>query len=258
MKILPNGKSLVIVGGVFVIILVSLVYVLVRIGGAYKSGLAQFSSDTQISDVTHTERQKIKKITIKNSLDSGCLEVMPDGIIRVFTVCEKELSDARRVTDTKYILQLYKKMTETDITTLTDSSNTPCDGYSMILETDVEKKSVCLSHSSGGNADSGSGGQDGGAVDEIITIIDHVIDDIPPTPTQTPNPGSPTAIPNASGTATPTIVVVPSWGSTPTPTIAAARPFICDFTDAQGKKRPYTISNIICSTEPSPGPSPMP
>jgi hypothetical protein len=255
MKITDGGKSLFLIGGIFIVILVCLVFVLVRIGGAYKSGLDRFSSDNQISDVTHTERQKIKKITIKNGSDSGCMEVTPDGVIRVFTVCDKELSDARRVTDTKYILQLYKKMAETDLTTLVDSSDTPCAGYSMILETDIATKLVCILNTTGSG---GNGGTNNGGSDEIIKIINQVIDNIPPTPTQTPDPTVPTTNPETSVTVTSTPDVIPSWGSTPTPTIAAARPFICNFTDSQGKKRPYTISNIICSTEPSPGPTPEP
>lgn len=260
MKIFDKRKTLFLTAGIFIIILTLLVVVLIRIGGAYRSGLNTFSLDEQISDVTHTERQKINKITIKNLTNSGCMEVTPDGIIRVFSICEKELSEARRVTDTKYILQLYKRMTEIDLSTFQDATTVVCDGYSIIVETDIEKKAVCLKNTSGntnpsGGNTGGSDGQGGGSADEIITIIDKVIDNIPSTPTPTLDPVVLTATPVPGNSITPTPIVIPSWGSTPTPTIAAARPFICDFTDAQGNKRPYTISNIICSTEPSPGPT---
>jgi hypothetical protein len=263
MKIVNKGKTLIVVGGIFLGVCIGIVFILIRIGGAYRSGLDSFSASNQISDVTHTERQKIRKITIKNLTNPGCMEVTPDGIIRIFTTCGEELSDARRVTDTKYILQLYKKMAETDLSTLPEASDTPCDGYSMILETDSEKRSVCLQTTSDGNTSSGgnTGGggiPGGGTVDEIIKIIDQVIDNIPPTPTSTPDPIAPTAPSGASITVSPTDVVVPIWGSTPTPTIGSSRPFVCDFLDAKGKKRPYTISNIICSTEPSQAPTPTP
>jgi hypothetical protein len=259
MKIVSKGKPLFFVGVIFVGILCLIVVALVRIGGAYRSGLNRFSTEEQISDVTHTERQKIRKITIKNTTGSGCMEVTPDGVIRFYNVCQKELSDARRVTDTKFILRLYKKMAETDLTTLPDATNSVCSGYIMTLETDAETKTVCVQNKTeGDNISGGGGGANNGDIGEIITIIDQVIDNIPPTPTMTPDPGNPTIVPGTSISPTPTDMVLPSWGVTPTPTVATARPFICDFTDVQGKKRPYTISNIICSTGPSPGPTSTP
>jgi len=268
MKIINKGKSLIVIGGVLFVVIISVAFILVRIGGAYKSGLNKFSMDEEISDVTHTERQKIRKIIIKNTTDTGCMEVMPDGIIRVFTVCQKELSDARRMTDTKFILRLYKKMGETDLTKLPDASRSVCGGYLMTLETDTETKTVCLANTSNDNNPSGgniSGSEPGvnddwdtSLIDEIITIIDQVIDNIPPTPTLTSVPVAPTSMPGTSITITPTSLVFPSWGVTPTPVAVRQMPFSCDFTDFQGKKRPYTISNIICSSEPSPGPTIVP
>jgi len=267
MKIVNKGKPILFVGVIFIIVLCLIIVTLVRIGGAYKSGLNRFSMDEKISDVTHTERQKIRKITIKNASDPGCMEVTPDGIIRVFTVCQEELSGAQRVTDTRFILRLYKKMAETDLTKLPDATNSTCSGYTMILETDTETKSVCLqnttegSNNSGGNSGtggSGGGGTNGGDIGEIITIINQVIDNIPPTPTPTPVVISPTVVPGTSISSTPTEIVLPSWGVTPMPTSAVTLPFTCSYTDARGKKRPYTISNIICSTEPSPGPTQAP
>jgi hypothetical protein len=264
MKVFLNGKSLIVTGGVFVVIIFAIIYVLIRIGGAYRSGLDTFSLDEQISDVTHTEREKINKITIKTPMASGCMEVTPDGIIRVFSVCEKELSEARRVTDTKYILQLYKKIAETDLSKIQTETTAPCEGYSIIVETDTEKKTVCLQDSSGNNSSSGGNTNNGDdtqesiIIDEIIKIIDQVIDNIPPTPTTTPNPIIVTTTLAPGMSATPTTAVIPSWGVTPVPTSAVSRPFMCDYIDSQGKKRPYTISNIICSSEPSPAPTPEP
>jgi hypothetical protein len=267
MNKIHKGKSLIIIGGIFIIVVFIIIIILIRIGGAYRFGLETFSLDDQISDVTHTERQKIRKITIKNKTDTGCMEVTPDGIIRIFAVCEKELSSARRVTDTRYILKLYKKLSETDITKLPKSSTTVCEGYTLILETDEDTKSVCLQNSSegdnsGGNINGGGSGNSGegiiDVIDDIITIIDQVIDNIPPTPTPSSSPIILTPTPDSESTTTTTPILLPSWGISPTPTTAAVQPFTCDFIDAFGKKRPYTISNVICSTEPSQAPSLLP
>jgi hypothetical protein len=250
MNIHFKGKTLGIAGIVLFLVLCILGVVLFNIGGIYKNRLALFSQEQSTAPVTHIEKAKIRKISLQKNGDNGCMEVTPEGVVRLYAACGKELSDARRITDTKYILRLYKQVSEMDSTTFTPIAPVACDGYVLTLDTDQGIKTACVSGSTQGSGGTtgGNGGSGGGG--DIIETITLITEDIPPTLTPTRSPLDPTPTPDGTQTPSPTPVAYPSWGSTPTPTPATVQPFTCDFTDSQGKKKPYTVSNIICSTEP--------
>jgi hypothetical protein len=264
MKDLFKNKSLYLIGLVLVILIAAIIFTVSRIGGAYQNGISQLTDQKAPTNATHTVKLKINKITVKNAGDKGCVEVTPDGIVRTYDVCGSQLSGANRMMDASNINRLFKLAGETDFTKAQETAVSDCAGYVMTIETEAGKKSICMgnqksgsgSGNSGSNTGSGGNGGSGGnnPIGEIVDTIIKIIEDIPPTPTITHMPGTPAPTIEITGTPQPTIPFLPEDLPTPTPTPILLKPFTCGYTvDANGKKRPYNVSNIICSDLPVAG-----
>jgi hypothetical protein len=253
MKEILKDKWIFIVGGILILIFAGLVMVLLNIGQAYKKGLADISNQNPPKQITHIVKDRLKKITIKKQGEEDCIEVNSDGVVRIYSVCGKELQDARRLTDLRYVDRLFKTASETDLTAKGETEI--CIGYEMTVETDSGQINTCLPPGGGSGGNSGGGGNgNGGGIGDIIDIIEKIKEDIPPlTPTPTEAQHSPTPTLPPGVTPTPTI---PGGTITPTPTPVGyvPVPFSCDFTNKKDKKNPFYISNIICSSEPTPYP----
>lgn len=252
-----KGKPLIYFGIALIFLVLGIAFILTRIGSAYKTNLDRFTEQRNPSSVTHMEKEQIRKITLQRNGDPGCMEVSPDGVVRLYSVCGTELSDARRITDPKYILALYKKVAESAFVFITQEESAACQGYIMTVQTDSGLRLVCLNNSSSGQSggsSGGSGGSGGGGIDDIIETIEKIIEDIPPTPTPTGYMTNPTPTIDIYTSPTPTTEIVPPWEMTPTPPMIILQPFTCDFTDLLGKKKPFNVSNIICSSQPTPAP----
>jgi hypothetical protein len=264
MKDTLKSKSIFIIAGVLVVLVIAIIVVLIRIGNAYRKGLSQIDNQPPPQDVTHIVRKKISKIIIKkNANDAGCVEVTPDGIVRTYSVCDTQLSSANRMNDASNIIHLFALAGQTDYTSDATSTDAvaACTGYIMTIQTDDgTKQSVCMKSSAGGGGGTGGGVTGGGGgggtspIGEIIDTIKKVIDDIPPTPTEIQPTVTGIPTPVISDTLAPTFSYVPGDQPTPTPTPQVMHPFTCGYwVDANGHRHPYNVSNVICSDQPVPG-----
>ena len=233
------GNKLINIIIIFIVIFIIVTLVIIKIGGAYKSGLLSIFPDKNSSELTSTKISKVKKITLKDNLQN-CIEVTSDGAVRVYKDCGKELTTAGRVADQTNILKLIKLLSQKDLSQyLTRKSNTD---YELTVETDDQTITIYLPN------DPGSPGQ------EIIDIIKDIENNL-----NSPSPfASSITVPNPSGYTYPSIV--PSSGifgspyPSPTDQTTVAKPFVCDFTESGGGKKPVNVSNIICTSDQSPAP----
>lgn len=239
MKRIFKGRFIYLLAIIFVLIIAGLIILAVRFGSAYKGGLANFSNQTSTEEVKSLKKKKILNITVKKSGEAACMQVTPDGIVRIFTTCNDDLEIAARPQDPKNILKLFKILSESDL----DKLREPGSGeyYQLIIQTDEGTETIYIPVSSSGGS-------------EIIQTIVNIKGDIP----------SPVASP--SGSQAPGHSSSPQLQPTPSPSSYFATPspssgtqassqigFSCEF-DEFGNKRPLNVSNIICSSEPSPLP----
>jgi hypothetical protein len=260
MKNILKNNVLFTIGIVLIVLLVVIIIIVTRIGGVYKKGINQLSDQPLPGQATHITKEKINRITVKNGKDNGCTEMTSDGIVRVYSACGSQLVSANRMSNPANILRLFKLVGESEFAQ-SDNPISTCTGYIMTIETESKKHSVCMDNikpddTNGGSGGIGSGGGSGGGspIDDIIDTIKKIIDDIPPTPTIAPYINSPTPSPDILNTPIPTVPFIPGDLPTSTPTIVVLKPFTCGYTvDANGKKRPYNVSNIICSELPVAG-----
>jgi hypothetical protein len=228
----------------------------VGIGKAYRAGLSRYTQDYGQGDVTHVEREKITKIRLRKGDDTGCIELTPDGAVRIYKDCGKEeLQDAYRENDTRNILRLFKQMSELDYAKIKEAD--VCNTYLLTITAGSTTRTVCISDiESGSGSGSGGGGSGGQTVTDITQTIGTIISDIPePTPTGILPQISPTdyLLPGISPTVIPTQSDFPWITPEPTPTEGPVKPFTCDFYDYPGTKKPYRVSSVVCSTVPQAG-----
>lgn len=242
MKI-SKHTALLLAGVFFVFILAVVIGTIFGIGGVYKERIASFINPKEPEKMTIFKKKTVKKITIKKGTDRGCMEITPDGAVRVYSVCGQTLSLASRIPNPNHILQLFKLVTEENLDLYTQKSTGAV--YQLIIETDTGTQTVYLVLSESGE----------GVGQTIISTIQLITNDVPkPSSTPGPTPSPAPTVANESSTLAPTgSLFIP----TPTPTTGASgqvQTFTCGFSESGDKKKPYNISNIVCSTEPSPAP----
>lgn len=235
-----NNKFILLSGGVLLLVLLITVVVVFGIGKAYKGGLTNILNQPPPPESASIKKKEIKRITIKKNGEAGCLELTPDGVVRVYSVCGEELDQASRLTDPKNILKLFNLLSERELSKALKKGKVV---YQLVVETDSGSEIYYVT-SEGDNGE-----------DEIIKTVEQIQGDIPhnsPSPhtnPATPPPGSssyPTTTPFASG------VVIPS--ASPGTGGQLTFPFVCDFSDSGGTHKPYRVSGVVCTTEPSPVP----
>jgi len=239
---LPGSRPLVFFGITFFLIIAGTTVLVSKFGGAYRTELMKLAGQVPTQELTLRQKKNIRKITVRKNAEEGCIEITPDGAVRVYTACGGELDNAARLTDLKNISKLFRLVSETNLAAYKNSR--AGDLYEVILETDTGTETYYLIIDD--NTPS--------PVKDIKDAIDDIEEDIPqPTPTPIQTSGYPTPT-GYIGTVTPTF----PWTSvTPTPTGVSEQtinPFICDFTETSGKKKPLNVSNIICSSGPTPAP----
>jgi hypothetical protein len=256
-----GNKQIIIIGIILLVVILACIILITAIGKAYQSGLSKFSPDKVSEGYTYKTKAKITKIKIHKMDDLGCIDVSPDGAVRVYATCDKILTDASRVSDATNILRLFKQISELDLTNI--KSTDVCDTYTITVETNESQKNICLTDIAnqlnqtpgmGGNGNT-SGGTGTQIIDQIIETIENIKQEIIPTPTliSSPTPqfegGTPVVNePSPTGDSIQNDIL-----ETPTPTVKPLVPFICGFSGSSGSNKPYNISNIICSNEPTPG-----
>lgn len=250
-----SSKQIFIFGLILAAIVTLSVIVVIGIGKSYRLGLSRYAQDNGPGQVTHNVREKIRKIKFQKGDAEGCIEVTPDGAVRIYKTCgQEELTDAYRETDTRNILRLFKQASETDFSEIKTADS--CGTYLLTITTESSTKTFCLSDIGSGNGSNGQSGGEEQVISDIIGTIDTIISDIPvPTPTVIQPSTSPTdyIFPDISPTIIPSQTDYPWITPEITPTGEPDKPFTCDFYDALGSKKPYRVSSVVCSTVPQPG-----
>ncbi|MFC1626656.1 hypothetical protein ACFL1P_00465 [Patescibacteria group bacterium] len=248
-----HNKLVILLGVIFVVLIVIVLVVTGRFGLVLNARVENTTPD-QPKEVILKEKKNIRKITIQKNDDRGCIEITPEGAVRVYTECNQELDDAYRETDVQNIMKLFNKLGRTDLSSY--SKKPPANVqrgeplYKITIETDVGVETIYLYF------DDEVASQANDIVKIIQTLTEDPVYDSP-TPTQGNSSPSPTSI----YTLTPTPTNIPGGNSptnSPTPTGFVGEeddlidPFTCVFDDEQGNKKPYRVSNVVCSTEPEP------
>jgi hypothetical protein len=238
-------RPLLIAGGVLALIVLMASVAVIRFGRAYQWGIFGFNTTETSVETTVREKKKLRKITVRKGDSAGCIEVTPDGAVRVYRTCGEELESANRPYNPKNILKLFRLVSERNLSDLPSGSE---EGtlYTLMIETDEGTQVVVIVV----NEDTPD------PIVEIIETIEDIEEEIPE-PTSTPADPllpTPTQPPVLSGTPVPSGTPFPSAFPTPTPTGPAVDlGFLCDFIESTGPK-PYNISNFVCSTGPTPFP----
>lgn len=237
MRNVLKGNVLLIVGGLFILVVAVSVLIVLGVGRIYRERITSLEQ-TRSQELKLTKRAAIRKITIKKKDETGCMEVTPDGAVRVYESCGGKLVSATRLSDPRNILKLFQIVSEADVSMYRDSGAAV---FELVIETDSGTQTIFVT--------SGGG-------EQVISTISQIQGDIPqPSPTvllpqssqitvQSPYPS-----PSVSSA-----VSSPPPNSSPPPTVGGSIPFTCDFYESGGQGKPYRVSNVVCSTEPSPVP----
>src|SRR3989344_9094467 len=132
MKKLLQGKYVWITLGALILILIGIGVFIYGFGTAYRRGLATLIQPPPEA-LTLKKKKVVSRITVKKSGESGCIEMTPDGIVRVYENCEGELESAYRLVDPKNILKLFKLVSERNLATSPKPGQVV---YELTLETD--------------------------------------------------------------------------------------------------------------------------
>lgn len=233
-KVLKNHRLLIVMT-VFAIMLMVMALILVKIGQAYRDWLLLTNVSNTKPIVFPSKVKKVKRVTIQKNGELSCIEVGDDGVVRVYSDCGNALENAHRLTNLKNILKLLQLAGGNLFLT------EPPDGdyYTLTIETDEGTQIVYITKDSPGG-------------DEIIETIEDIEGDLPD-----PSPSTPLASIQASSSPFASTQPSGSAGGIPSPTPGGGsnqESFFCEFSESPGQEKPYSISNIICSTEPSPLP----
>lgn len=240
-------KPIYILGIVLILIILVILVVVIRFGKAYQLGLAQFTPLTPQEVIKLKKTKNIRKITITKEDEESCLEVTPDGVVRIYTICNQELSQAVRLANPKNILKLFQAVVEERFAS--------CEGqwmYELMIESEAGSERVCVATDISGGGEGGGGGGGGGG---ISGIIDEIIGDVPGTVSPSPGAGVPSPTPGSSLLPSPASSGQAFASPSPSPpTSTSPQPFVCNFSETGGSGKPYRVSNVVCTSEPSTAP----
>jgi hypothetical protein len=234
------NRWLLLAGIGFAITIIILAILGLALGANYRKTISGLVEEPKINEITSTEAKKVKKIIFQKRNSSGCIEVTPEGIVRVYQVCQEELESANRLVDPKNLIKLFKLVTEKTYKSQSFSDNDEV--YQVILETNTGKEIFYIV----------VGGSDQG--DELLDTLEDVIEDIPdPTPTSYISSPSPRNSPAVSGSTSPSGSSL--FFSSPSPSPSGyVETFTCEFSESGGTAKPKNVSNVICTGDPSPAP----
>lgn len=238
-------RILLVAGGVLVVLIVLIVSILRFIGGRYQSRIEDIKIPLRKDTVFEVKRRVVRQVVIRSQGETGCIEVNPDGAVRVYSDCEtKKLAATERELDTKFIRQLFEHYAQSE---RDEEKVVRTSGYVVRVTTDSGVVTYYVPFASDDGIESSVG-----LLDTISEIIEKIIEDAPePTPTTVyVSPTVPVVTPTSQLAPSPTSGVVSS--PTPTPT-AAPKPFSCEFSENDPKK-PYRVSQVVCTSEPTPMP----
>ena len=239
--LLPKGMPIYVTAAIFVGVLATVVLVVIALGKVYQGGISRLSGESAPNEYGIRKKKQIRKITLQKGDESGCFEIMPDGVVRVYAECGGELTDAARYQDPKRILQLFELASAYDLTKYRNSG--PGQIYTLTIESDEGTEIITIVIND----------QNSDEINQVIDTIDTILEDFPD-PTPLPAGASPqpsvSIVPGQSPVPSPSTV-----GSTPQPSGSGTggvelTPFSCGFTENFASGKPYRVSNIVCTEEP--------
>lgn len=238
MKKFFSGTSLYIMFGILIIVVVVTVLVLIGVGRAYQGGLASLIQTRH--ETVPAKKKQVKRITFQKSGENTCIEVTPDGVERIYNECGGTLSEARRPDDLRNIQLLFQALSLQDESLYTNTCKSEC--YIVTIDTDEGTQTLYIPV--GG---SGTGGSIGNLIEEIKNQSAASPTPVPGNAVVSPSPG-------VSSSPAPTFYpgISPQPSSTPV-TSEEKGTFTCDFSEG-GTNKPYRVSGVVCSTEPTPVP----
>ncbi|MEK7166691.1 MAG: hypothetical protein AAB874_07825, partial [Patescibacteria group bacterium] len=155
-----------------------------------------------------------------------------------------ELEYANRPNDPIYFLNLFRVIREVDLDLYNLENNYVGDIYKITVETDEGTQTYYIA------------ANDNGSINEIIQTIVSIQENLPGASF------SPFASPDVVPTSSP--IPDPSTSTPATSPVPGATPgnggeyndspFTCDFNESGSNIKPYRVSNVVCSNEPSPVP----
>ncbi len=247
MKAATQQRLILFIIGILVIVIGAAVVIAGGLGQSLREGLQ--SINPQVQDLTLAEKKDVRRVTIRKGGSDECIEVTPDGIVRVLRNCdENQIEEVYRAEDAQAIFQLFNKVARTDLSRYRLPPAAGTQYYTLTIETSQGQEVYYIPENEN--------------IPPLVQdIIDIIEEEILPSPTATPSPTRPpgaTPTPTTVSTATPTPTLPPgvTATSTPTPTPGPDEPegdpFTCVFDDNQSGQKPYRVSNVVCSTEPIP------
>lgn len=238
-----NHKPVYIAAIVLAIVVGIVIVTVFGIGRLYQNRLSFVDDELPREELVLLEKPDIRRITIRQPVKNECIEVTPDGVVRVYQTCGGELDSANRPTDPRNILKLFRQLSEQDWSKFMSKGNG--DVYELTIETDTGTQVLYIPV-----------GQDNPASTVIIDTIHDIEEDIPVASPPLPptSPGAPQPTPSVS----PRVSVFPGSSplpsSTPGTSTGGNQGFACDFNDGGTGPKPYRVSNVVCTTDPSPLP----
>lgn len=220
----------------------SIVYVLASLGKAYQSNIGEYAPPTiKNQEVSGKTKKNVKKITLSRPGDTGCIELTPDGAVRIYSTCGATIIDAKRLVNISNLYRLFDKVT--DLSASDNQTKGTGTVYEIRVETDTGTEVYYVTLENSSSDTSG-----------LTILVGQVLGDVP-----TPSPQLPAITPTTA--VSPTSTRTPTPGSsptpvspTPTPLAPTGQPFSCDFSDSDSQGNPYRISNTVCTSGPTPGP----
>lgn len=238
MKTIFKLNVITLMSVILITVILVIAVILVLFGRAYQSKLNTLQSDKP-NNIETVKTKKTKKITIRRPDNTGCISITPDGIVEVYEVCNEDPNQIFRSTSTRSLDRLFRLISESKFTRVKTEGS-----YEITVHTDDGDITVYIPI--GNNPD-------------LTGDIDDLIDDIiagGPEPSQTPTipvyiTSTPTLPPGVTPTVTPTPIFIPYLSPTPNQTETDTM-FTCDFENINSDKKPYRVSNVVCTSEPAP------
>ncbi len=221
------------------VVLIILLFI-IKFGSAYRGNLSSYINNPKQQELKLKKKKDIKRITFRKQGEISCLEMTPDGVVRQYSVCGNTLTDVQRLSDSKNITKLFKLVSENELENL---KNTGGEIYELTIQTDTGTQVVYMSAANSPIAN------------EIIQTVEYVHGDLvgtSPTPTSVVNSS---AAPINNGTTPSPQNSLSNPSPTPDASATSQLPFVCDFIETSTKKKPFNVSNVICSSEPVTAPN---
>lgn len=235
-------KNTFVILVIFLLIITFAVIFFIFFGQRYRERLSTYEAPRIQNTVNKEQTSQVLKMTFKRDGQKGCYEITPDGQVRIFNDCDKNPDDVFRSYNNKMINNLFDLISSGKLSTQKING-----GIELVVYTTKGTFVYYLPSNNSGDNSSND------IVKEIIDIVEDIINEAPentPSPTSHSfeNSPNPTFIPTpgVSGyefSPTPSIIQPESQGQTV--------PFECAFEDTSGDRKPYRVSNIVCSTEPT-------